>query len=259
MIHEFEAIDTHSFTRMISVAIDCCWKIKSILDEESKAICQGKLIDILEDMLYTTSAMIMKLFKRNRLIPSINKTEGTLAIQMIRDLLKKIPEVVSESNNYRRPIQHIIVERHMVQTGCTVKRGFFRHRDICELLVNALNDLNVTDEDGNTLLHLVAKRSHYDAYSKPPCSVKSLTCLIDQGAYVHAKNKEGKTAIDYLKKFIAQHKDKADDEAINEAKRIFEMLDGKVPPLKCFAATETNASISKTDVPEMLQNFVKLH
>ena len=77
--------------------------------------------------------------------------------------------------------------------------------------------------------------------------------MIHQGAYVYAKNDEGKTVIDYLDKFVRE------TESSEEAQSILEVLKSQVPPLQSLAALKAKDLISVNDIPRKIVKFLKMH
>ena len=77
--------------------------------------------------------------------------------------------------------------------------------------------------------------------------------LIDQGAYVYARNNERKSDIDYLTDFCDSNK------SSKEVQSALEMLKTKVPPLQTLAATKAKALHSVSDIPKSTVKFLEMH
>ena len=260
--NKLETFDTHSITRIVSVAMENCLKLQSMLDKESEIMSCNNTVETLCGMLLITTGLIMKIFKRNRNIKD-NKTEKTLAEQMMQKLITKIPEVVSKPINFRKPVQHIIIDMHLTRVysrfGTLIpKCNISTDCDICMLMLNVLKDLDATDNDGNTILLIVGAQMSktYDDHSL--FLIKTLESLIYKGAYIYARNNAGKTIIDCISDFIAQNQQ---EEGIKAAQTILDKIKSEIPTLQSLAAMKSAniKAYQETDIPETVKKFLDLH
>ena len=231
-----------------------------MLERENKAIPAKKLLDILQESILAATGLIAKMHKRHRPIQGIYQTEGNQAKHMLKEMITKIPEVVLKPINFQKPIQHIIIERHLkATTDLTEREQFVMDNAICKLVVEVTEDIDAVDNEGNTMLLTVANLLQFD-YSRIGDDYRPITpalqiidFLIHRGAYTYAKNKEGKTVIDYLDDFVLKNEQK------EEAESILAKLKGQVPPLQSLAAMKAKGSISVQDIPRKIHKFLNMH
>ena len=133
-----------------------------MLEDEPKVVPSKKLLHILEESVLVATGIIMKLHKRNNPILGSHQTEGNQAIHMLKEMLNKIPEVMSKPINFHKPLQHIIVEKHLRASVDLSRKEMFMDHDICKLLLEVVDDINEVDNEGNTLLLIVAKLLQLD-------------------------------------------------------------------------------------------------
>ena len=254
-----EEMDNRSITRLTTVVIDNCLKMTVLLETESKAIPSRKLLKCLEDSVLAATGLIMKLHKRNRPIQGIYGTEENQAKHLLKEMLNKIPEVVSKPIHFQKPLQHVIVERHLKAKLDPYKREEFMDNDICKLLAEVIDDFDAVDNEGNTMLLTVASLLKFnnarlkEEYRPVKPEPQILEFLIHQGAYVYAKNNEGKTVVDYLDKFVME------TESSEEAQSILEALKSQVPRLQSLAALKAKDLISVNDIPRKIEKFLEMH
>ena len=249
--------DTKSLARIITVATDCCLKLQKILNNETRTIPCQRLIDSINHVIFIATGFIMKLFKRRRPTEGIYKSEKDLALHLMQDLISKMPEVVSLPVTFKKPIQHIIVEKHLKAKMTWSDEQLFTDTDICELLVDVIKDLDVTDNDRNTLLITLAKLLHSN-YSKKklmkiPSIVNAINLLINHGAYIYARNNENKTVIDYLEDCVKEN------ETNEDAHKLLDLLQRQIPSLQSLAAMKAKELSEVGAVPETIKQFLDMH
>ena len=105
--------ETKSLSQIITVAIDSCLQMRKMLNKEMRTIPCQRLIDSINHIIFIATGFIMKLFKRRRPTEGIYKSEKDLALHLLQDLISKMPEVVSLPVTFKKPIQHIIVDKHL--------------------------------------------------------------------------------------------------------------------------------------------------
>ena len=256
---KFEEMDTKTIVRITTTVFNNCYKIVNLLESEVKIIPSRKLLTILEESILVATGFIMKLYKRNRPIKGIYKTEENQAKHLLKEMVNRIPEVVSKPIKCKKPIQHIIVERHLTAIMISAQEEMFRDNDICELLMGVIGDIDATDSEGNTLLLVVAKILHLDlseldkAYSPVSSSLQILDFLTRQGAYIYAKNNEGKTVIHYLEDFVMK------SDTNEEAQSLLERLKNQIPSLQTLAAMKARDTVSIRHVPKKIEQFLSMH
>jgi len=126
-------------------------------------------------------------------------------------------------------------------------------------------DLNESDSNGNTLLHIVIAcwsgeyqnliQHHAKNTLVPLCATaieNMVKLLLENGIYIHARNNHRKTAIDIL-----DPKSKEDGAVMELIKRY-----DKFPTLKHMTAIKLsgdNIPYNHYQLPEHLVKFIKLH
>ena len=197
MSSRFQDLDTDAVSEMITVLEHCCLELQLMCNREAEVIPSKKLIDILCHSLFMATGLIMKLYKRNKQIADTAETEKSLAKKKLKDLLQNIPQILAPSRKKRLPVQHVIIEKHLTTAQYDID-NIFRDNDICQLLVEFI-DLDETDNKGNTLLVFVGRIMRRSWYAITPAALRILRFLIDYGAYIYARNRNGKSIIDYLR------------------------------------------------------------
>ena len=255
----FEEMDNKSIIRIITVLIDNCVKIEQMLKSESKVVPSRKLLDILKESILAATGLIMKLHKRNRPIQGIYRTEENQAKHMLKELITKIPEVVSKPINFRKPLQHIIIDRHLKAAKNHNEKEQFMDNDICKLIVEVIDDIDAVDNEGNTLLLTVSSLlqfdySHLDDEERPSTpALQIIDFLISQCAYTYAKNSKGKTVTDYLEDFVMKN------DSNEAAQSILAILKSQVPSLQSLAAMNAKDLLPAHKIPPKIQRILKMH
>ena len=252
----FDILNAKSLTEFVNVLIDTCHKMQLMLDTETKIIQSKTLVESLKKNLFMATEVIMKLFHRNRPIDD-GTTEECQAIKLQKDLIDKIPAVESQLISFRLPIQYIIAARNFTFAYHPVHHSFFSSGSICRLL-DVPFDYDATDHDGDTLLLSIARIMATLSFPKHMLrpGVEMLTSLIDQGAYIYARNSDGKTVIDYLERIVSKPEGQY---MYPEVYGLWEMLKSKVPSLQSLAAMKAKGLNSTIDIPEPIQAFLELH
>ena len=253
-----EKLSLPVIARIVRVIIASCLKIKCLQDKESRIIPSQELVEILCKHINIATGFIMMLFKQNEPIPETHKTKASVGKELLNEMIDKIPEVVSQPLNYKRPIQHIILDEYLSQAKRPGRRDMLNESKFVfyRPLVDHIQDIDALDHDGNTLLLVVASQIHeYSTsdYSPVLLSLDIINFLIDQGAYVYARNNEGKSVIDYLTDFSASHKQ---DEV---AQKTLVKLKNEVPPLQTQAAIKAKGLESVCDIPDGVKRFLDMH
>ena len=254
-----ECFDTESLARIITVAIDDCLKIMRILNNETSTIACQRLIFHIKHGIFIATGFMMKFFKRNRNIKGVHSSEKDLATHLLKDMTSKIPEVVSRPIGLQKPILHMIVKNHIKADFRWSDPELFVGADICELLVNNIQDLDVTDNKGNTLLITLAKLLHSDyssdeyGYSQTCSVTKALNFLVSHGAYIYARNNENKTVTDHVANFINENPTNED------AHKFLDFLQSQVPSLQSLAAIKAKELSEIGIVPEKIKQFLNMH
>ena len=258
----FNYVNTESATKIITVVTDNCLKLQKMLSRETDVIPSENIVAIIKDSVFIATFTLMWMFGRNRPIEGTQTSEKSLAKDLLKDMVKKIPEVVSEPINFRKPIQHLMIDRHLkaIMSGRDkVFRDSGSYELIIELLIDVVDDLDATDNEQNTLLLTAAKFLDFDGinpcdyWSPVPSAIKVINFLISNGAYIYAKNNKNKTVIDYVADFVKEH------EANEDALRLLERLRGQMPSLQSLAAMTAGELSSVGDVPKHIERFIKMH
>ena len=244
----FQELDTSNMTRMIKIAIDNFLELQELLNQQTNVILSEKLSSIFRDLLVTASRFIMRLFERNKRIPDVHKREQAIAQQKMEEIIHKISYVTSKPINYKRPAQHVITETYLK----TAWYDMTLDKEICKMLLDCITDLNVHDHDGNTLL-IVAASLLQDRNCNISCSLNLINSLIHRGAYVYAKNNEGKAVIDYVTEYVMKNEENM------EGRSLLEMLKSEVPPLQTLAAKIVKTLKPFVCIPDSLKQFIMLH
>ena len=249
----FDRLDTNSLTDFINTLIESSQRMQQMLETETKTIQSKTLVDSLKEYLCAATLFNMKLFERNRPVDN-GKTEGNLAQKMQKELVDKFPMVSSRCISFRQPIQHMIAEMNFTYTNNSIHNYLFFNRDICRLLDVGL-DLDATDRDGNTLLLFVAKMVASEFFPRKlyDDAAYMLNYYIDQGAYIYARNTEGKSVMEYLESQWLK------DRRIAGVLGILDNLKSKVPSLQSLAAMNAKGVKSAGHIPEQIQAFLDLH
>ena len=256
----FQDFDTETISEMIAVIKHCCLEVQALWDTETKFIPSEELRVILKTSLYFATGLIMKLYKKGftgENTGTKNKEEQNLAKNMLRDLLRDIPQVGSPLANSQIPVQHIIITMHLKKGGHVL----FGDSDVCQLLVELI-DINEAcgPHSGNTLLIFVGSFIKEKGDSiLIPAALKLIRSLIDKGAHIYARNRKRETIIDLLK--TASQKTNLYKE---EIQKMIQDLQSLVPSLMTIAAmavkdSGVHAYLSPGDIPEELKEFLDLH
>ena len=224
-----------------------------MLETETKTIQSKILVYSLKEYLCAATGLNMKLFERNRPVDD-GTTEGSLAQKMQKELVDKFPVVSSQCIHFRQPIQHMIAEKNLTYNNHPVHQYLLHNSDICRLLDIGL-DFDATDHQGNTLLLFVAKMVASELFprKKYDNAVNILNYYIDQGAYIYARNTEGKSVMEYLESQWLK------DRRIAGVLGILDNLKSKVPSLQSLAAMNAKGVKSAGHIPEQIQAFLDLH
>lgn len=114
----------------------------------------------------------------------------------------------------------------------------FPNLRVCELLLDNGIDLGVVDRDKNTALHVLLTKGHAER--------DVLSCFLDHGAHMDARNSFGKTALDMAR--------------CQKIRRVIRAAD-HVASLQCLAARKI--VLEKLDyegmIPKRLESFIQLH
>ena len=261
--HKFglEKFNLAVVTRIVRVIIDACSKVQDLHDRRNNIIPFKPFMEFLRNHINTATEFIMMLFKSNRPIPGTDKTEGSLAKELLDGMIHKIPEVVSQPGNYRRPLQHVILDGYLSAVRKPTRHNMLNETKCIfhRLLVASIQDIDALDHIGNTLLLVTASQipqEHNSSdNSSASFSIDIINFLIDQGAYVYARNNEGKSLIDYLANF-----DECNEQNRNfKVRKTLEMLKNKVPPLRTLAAIKAKDLESVADIPKSMKKFLEMH
>ena len=76
---------------------------------------------------------------------------------------------------------------------------------------------------------------------------------INQGAYIYARNTDGKSVIEYLEILLLKNNQ------IDGVQGILDKLKSKIPSLQSLAAMKAKDLTSPGDIPKRLQVFLDLH
>ena len=130
---------------------------------------------------------------------------------------------------------------------------------IFKLLVELVGDLNETDNEGNSLLLLIAKWLNQDSlihfeFNYLEIVLDAMKNLVNKGAYIFTRNCERKMAKDYLADSVIL-------KSSEKASRILEMLKSKskLQSLETLAAMRLREHDCCVEIPGALKRFVYLH
>ena len=225
-----------------------------MLETETAMTPSKTLVFALEKCIRAATGLNLKLFERNRPVGD-GTTEEWQAKKMQKDLMDKIAVVKSECIDFKKPIQHFIAENMFTSTKDPIQHYLFYDRSTCGRLFGIAHDLDATDHDGNTLLLFIAKFMASPNFPRSLCEneVDILNHYIDRGAYIYARNREGKTLIDYLEVFMSRNKGR------DRAQRILDTLKSEVPSLQSLAAVRAKDLNSASDIPGRMKSFLDMH
>ena len=246
----FQKLDISNVTRIVTIAVDNFLNLQELLNKETNDILSKKLLHISLDSVIIASEFVMKLFARNRLNPSIHEIEQVTAKQKLEEVIKKTGYITSKPMNYRRPVQHIIIETYITNR---FHYDMTLDNEICRMLLDSIQDLEAVDHEGNTLLLFAAATLTKDHYHFTSRTLNLINSLIHRGAYVYAINNEGKAVIDYMTNFVMANEDN------EEGLSLLEMLKSEVPPLQTLAAIKGKTVRHHLRIPDNLKQFIELH
>ena len=109
---------------------------------------------------------------------------------------------------------------------------------VCELLMDSGVDQSAVDGGGNTALHILLTKGHAER--------DVLSCLLNAGAHMDARNSSGKTILDLAR--------------CEKVRRVIQAAD-HVPRLQCLAAQKIMAEKLHFEgiVPKRLESFIQMH
>lgn len=109
---------------------------------------------------------------------------------------------------------------------------------VCELLMDSGVNQSAVDGDGNTALHILLTKGHAER--------DVLSCLLNAGAHMDARNSSGKTILDLAR--------------CEKVRRVIQAAD-HVPGLQCLAARKimTEKLNFEGIVPKRLELFIQMH
>lgn len=114
----------------------------------------------------------------------------------------------------------------------------FPSRRVCELLMNSGIDQSIVDSDGNTALHILLTKGHAER--------DVLSCLLNAGTHIDARNSSGKTILDLAR--------------CEKVRRVIKAAD-HVSSLQCLAARKIMGEKLHYEgiVPKRLESFIQMH
>ena len=151
-------------------------------------------------LLSAATGLIMKLYRRNKQLEGQPKNEGTLAKELLKELLER--SLVASNT----PLQHLIVEKIFVFPK--PQKDFISHvpydSGLMKMLLESGILVNEVDGFGNTMLHYAVRAYYFDVKKISRSSnfneqfisraIKTMTLLLEGGVYPNARNTSGQMA-----------------------------------------------------------------
>ena len=200
-----------------------------------------------------------------------NQGHYRLAKVMLNELLHRCPLVAAPHFGYKSPLINVLFRaRYKAIHYSSLTRQCIRYSyHLLKLIIDTQCDLNDTDHNGNTILHIVIS----DVFQEIECVHKSdqdnvgkqlsdvvvelVQLLLENGSYPHAKNKQGKCPVNGLQDIKPMR---------YNPENLFISLNDLLEKYGAFtlqylSATKiVQAKISyKSKLPEALVKFVDLH
>ena len=137
-------------------------------------------------------ALIMKLYRRNKLVDGTTKTEKIIAKELLQELLDIFPEV-SERYHSHCPPQHIITSCNFTNQGSGEILAHTPYDvELMKLLMDCKIQVNGVDFAGDTILHcavdLLRMQLHLGVCKCSSDIIECLTVLSQNGVWPNARN-----------------------------------------------------------------------
>ena len=211
-------LSTDVLVKLVQTAVDSCCVIQNKLKSETKLGYAQELISAISQILIIVRAVILRIMKRSDIV---NDTENSkefkndknhrIAKILLEEVLNRCPTVSAPLHGYEYPVANLLFytrfkpyfHANLTEHCATYYVPFMK------MLVQSHCELNATDSLGNTILHNVLSdmlqeidffHDHIRYYSRVlvDAAVKMVELLLEKGAYPHAKNQQGKYALDLL-------------------------------------------------------------
>ena len=191
---------------------------------------------------------------------------------LLNELLHCCPVVVAPSNSYASPIIHMIFNvcyKPKLFTQLTLHQMRYGIQ-FMKMIVKSDCDLNATDNLGNTFLHVVVSDvvqeiNFFDSFYNEHITttlinnaVDTVEVLLENGSYLHAKNKKGKCPYALLQDIKVRNRNK--EYILIPFSYLFKKFES-ILSLKYLAARKiADSHIPYTNkLPKALARFVDLH
>ena len=207
--------------KFIYVALESCSAIQERLNTEIKSGCVKELLSVMEQTLVIIGGVILHLIKRSDNVSDRRIKEGTrcigkhrLAKVLLDEVMLRCPMVVVPRFGYSTPLVNVLFKvqyKPLLYSELTKCCSNYNYT-LMKMIVDSQVDLNATDHEGNTILHIVMsdiqreidfQKKHknlaediIEQYIDTAIDIAKL--LLDHGSYPHAKNKQGRYPGDQL-------------------------------------------------------------
>ena len=270
------------FVKFVQIAIDSCCALQDRLSIERKPGCVRELITAIEETLLIIGGVILVLIKRdNKTLAqehdfgNLNNWENqTISKILLNELLHRCPVVSAPFVGYSSPVTNIMFKakhKRLLFTRFT-QQCLMYNLQLAKMIIECQYDLNATDHEGNTLLHVIMSDVYMEIeflklFVKDPIlsqhietTFQTVHILLDNGSYPQAKNKRGKYPCDGFEHGRLQ---RYCQENLHERfQDLFAKYDSQsIFSLKCLAKTVIRKSRIpyKNFLPVALVKFVDFH
>ena len=236
------AMDNDLVMRTVDMTFRSLARIQKDLNETTLPGLIEQLVSQFKQAMLFVTFFLVKLLQRSLLLEALDKenesdysnsenshlyeiykkvstaeADVALAIKIFRRVCKEFPVLRSPNSGYWAPLPHFMFDTDY--TAVFLDDHYEkRYYHVLQLFIDNRLNVDATDSDGNTLLHVIVGSESTDE--------RLLQMLLDNGAHSHCRNKNGKTPLD-----IAKKKKKETAEVI---KLLEEHM--KILSLKCIAA-----------------------
>ena len=243
-------MDNDLIVRTVDMAFRSLTRIQKDLNEATLPGLMEQLVSQFKQTMVMVSFFLVKLLHRSSLLQALDKenqsdnsssenslkeidkkvspaehaeAELALALKIFRRVCKEFAVLRSPNSGYWAPLPHVIFDQDY--SAPETSKKYERHYHlILQLFIDNRLNVDATDSDGNTLLHIMVGCS---GGQPNECIVRLVKMLLDNRAHSHCRNKNGRTPLDVAR---AKKTDKSPE--------IIELLEEhmRIPSLKCIAA-----------------------
>ena len=263
------AMDNDLVMRTVDMTFRSLTRIQKDLNEATLPGLIEQLVGQFKQAMLFVTFFLVKLLQRSLLLQALDKenqsensdsensaneiykkvstaeADVALALKIFKRVCKEFPILRSPNSGYWAPLPHFMFDRDY--SALFVDYHYVRrYYLVLQLFIDCRLDVDATDSDGNTLLHVVAGSSRREPDDR------LVKMLLDNGAHSHCRNKNGKTPLDVAKK------------KTEKCTEVIELLEEhmKILNLKCIAAKKVKdykLLDQNCELPACLVKFVSIH